>query len=88
MAGRSGEITVWGADAPFPANGFNMAGLGWDVVVVYEYPSVDLAAGHVGKQITVQNGVCRCTSRAASRHHQHGGNRAPPSPTPTMCRWA
>ncbi len=56
MAGRSGEITVWGADAPFPANGFNQAGLGWDVVVVYEYPSVDLAAGHVGKQITVQNG--------------------------------
>ena len=56
MAGRTGEITVWGADAPFPANGFNQAGLGWDVVVVYEYPSVDLAAGHVGKQITVQNG--------------------------------
>jgi uncharacterized repeat protein (TIGR01451 family)/fimbrial isopeptide formation D2 family protein len=33
-----------------------MAGLGWNIQVVYEWPSVDLAAGHVGKQITVQEG--------------------------------
>lgn len=56
LAGRSGQITLWGADAPFPENGFNQASLGWDVVVVYQYPNVDLAAGHVGKQITIQNG--------------------------------
>jgi uncharacterized repeat protein (TIGR01451 family) len=56
LAGRTGQITLWGADAPFPANGFNQASLGWDVVVVYQYPSVDLAAGHVGKLITIQNG--------------------------------
>ena len=58
LAGRTGQITVWGADAPFPANGFNQAGLGWNIVVVYQYPSVDLTANppHVGKLITVQTG--------------------------------
>jgi uncharacterized repeat protein (TIGR01451 family) len=58
LAGRTGQITVWGADAPFPANGFNMAGLGWNIVVVYQYPSVDLSATPplVAKQITVQTG--------------------------------
>jgi uncharacterized repeat protein (TIGR01451 family) len=56
VSGRSGQIQMWGADAPFPANGLNQASLAWDVVVVYEYPGVDLAAGHVGKQITVQEG--------------------------------
>jgi hypothetical protein len=49
---------VGGADAPFPANGFNQAGLGWNIVVVYEYPSVDLSAmpRRVAQQITVQTG--------------------------------
>jgi uncharacterized repeat protein (TIGR01451 family) len=58
LAGRTGQITVWGANAPFPANGFNQAGLGWNIVVVYQYPTVDLGATppQVGKQITVQVG--------------------------------
>ena len=58
LAGRTGQITVWGADVPFPANGFSMAGLGWNITVVYQYPSVNLSATppQVGKQITVQEG--------------------------------
>ncbi len=58
LAGKSGQITVWGADAPFPANGFNMAGLGWNIVVVYQYPSVNLTSvpPQVAKQITLQTG--------------------------------
>jgi uncharacterized repeat protein (TIGR01451 family) len=65
LAGRTGQITLWGADAPFPANGFNQASLGWDIVVVYQYPNVDLAAGHVGKLITIQNGFVYQQSSAA-----------------------
>ena len=58
LALKTGQITVWGADAPFPANGFSEAGLGWNIVVVYQYPSVDLTASppHVGKLVTVQTG--------------------------------
>jgi uncharacterized repeat protein (TIGR01451 family) len=65
LVGRTGQITVWGANAPFPVNGFNMAGLGWNIVVVYQYPSVNLAAGQVGKQITVQEGFVYQQSTAA-----------------------
>jgi uncharacterized repeat protein (TIGR01451 family) len=67
LQGRTGQIQLWGADAPFPVNGFNQASLGWDVVVVYQYPSVDLAAGHVGKLITIQNGfVYQQSGKAAT----------------------
>ena len=67
VAGRTGQITVWGADVPFPANGFNMAGLGWNITVVYQYPSVDLTATppHVAKQITVQEGFTYQQANAA-----------------------
>jgi uncharacterized repeat protein (TIGR01451 family) len=66
VAGRTGQITVWGADAPFPANGLGEAGLGWNIVVVYEYASVDLAAGHVGQLITVQTGFAYQQSTSAA----------------------
>ena len=68
LAGRTGQITVWGADAAFPTNGFNQAGLGWDIVVVYQYPSVDLTANppHVAKQITLQTGFVYQQSGAAA----------------------
>jgi uncharacterized repeat protein (TIGR01451 family) len=58
MAGRTGQITVWGANAAFPAPFFNMAGLGWNITVVYQYPSVNLGTTppQVAKQITVQEG--------------------------------
>jgi uncharacterized repeat protein (TIGR01451 family) len=66
LKGRSGDITLWGADAPFPPDGFNQASLGWDVVVVYEYDSLDLAAKHFGRQITVQTGFAYQQSGAAA----------------------
>lgn len=53
MSGLTGQITLWGADASFPANGFAEAGLGWSVVVAYQY---DNPSGHVGKEITIQTG--------------------------------
>jgi uncharacterized repeat protein (TIGR01451 family) len=59
VSGRTGQITLWGADAAFPAPFFNMAGLGWNITVVYEYTAgVNLTANppHVAKQITIQDG--------------------------------
>jgi uncharacterized repeat protein (TIGR01451 family) len=69
FAGRTGGITVWGANAPFwsgtAGNGppLDEAALSWDIVVVYAYDSIaqcvqdnNPAASCVAKQITVQDG--------------------------------
>jgi uncharacterized repeat protein (TIGR01451 family) len=68
VAGRTGQITVWGADAPFPAPFFSMAGLGWNITVVYQYPSADLTATppRVAKQITLQDGFVYQQSTSAA----------------------
>ena len=84
LAGRTGQITVWGADAPFPANGFNQAGLGWNIVVVYQYPSVDLTASPPRRQ--ADHGPDRVRLSAERQAgHEHDRRRSRPSATPTTC---
>ncbi len=59
LEGKTGQIVVWGANAPFPDNGFDQAGSGWNITVVYQYSGgVDLNASppHIAKEITVQEG--------------------------------